>query len=74
MVMIINTAKDIIKKLIDEIPESKAGKVIDFLLYLKNKKEQDLYLDSQEEEEIWNLIKTDERVSQDKINDLLKGE
>ena len=64
-----NTAKDIIKKLVDEIPESKAGEVIDFLLYLKNKKEQDLYLDSQEEEEIWNLIKTDERVPSEKVNE-----
>jgi len=69
-----NTAKDVIKKLIDEIPESKAGEVIDFLLYLKSKKEQDLYLDPQEEEEIWNLIKTDERVSSEKVSELLKGE
>ncbi len=69
-----NTAKDIIKKLIDDMPESKAGEVIDFLIYLKNKKEQDLYMDSQEEEEIWNLIKTDERVSSEKVNELLKGE
>jgi hypothetical protein len=72
--MIMNTAKDIIKKLVDEIPESKAGEVIDFLLYLKNKKEQDLYLDVQEEEEIWNLIKTDEKISSEKVNELLKGE
>lgn len=52
MVINLNTAKDIIKKLVDEIPESKAGEVIDFLLYLKNKKEQDLYLEVEEEEEI----------------------
>jgi hypothetical protein len=69
-----NTAKDIIRKLIEDIPESKAGEVIDFLMYLKNRKEQDLYMDSQEEEEIWNLIKTDERVSSEKVNELLKGE
>ncbi len=68
-----NTAKDIIKKLIDEIPETKAGEVIDFLLYLKGKKEHELYMDSQEEEEVWNLIKTDERVSSQKVNELLKG-
>ena len=74
MVINMNTAKDVIKKLIDEIPESKAGEVIDFLLYLKSKKEQDLYLDPQEEEEIWNLIKTDERVSSEKVSELLKGE
>ena len=69
-----NTAKDIINKLVDDIPESKAGEVIDFLMYLKNRKEQDLYMDNQEEEEIWNLIKTDERVSSEKVNELLKGE
>ena len=74
MVINMNTAKDVIKKLIDEIPESKAGEVIDFLLYLKSKKEQDLYLDPKEEEEIWNLIKTDERVSSEKVSELLKGE
>lgn len=72
--MNMNTAKDIIKKLVDEIPKSKAGEVIDFLMYLKNKKEQDLCLDGQEEEEIWNLIKTDERISSEKVNELLKGE
>jgi hypothetical protein len=69
-----NTAKDIIIKLIDEIPETKAGEIIDFLIYLKNKKEPDLYLDSQEEEEIWNLIKTDERVSSEEVGELLKGD
>ena len=69
-----NTAKEIIKKLVDDIPESKAGEVIDFLLYLKNKNDQDLYMDNQEEEELWNLIKTDERVSSEKINELLDGE
>lgn len=73
VVIDLNTAKDIIKKLIDEIPETKAGEVIDFLLYLKGKKEHELYMDSQEEEEVWNLIKTDERVSSQKVNELLKG-
>lgn len=74
MVIKMNTAKDIIKKLVDELPESKAGEVIDFLMYLKNKKDQDLYLEVQDEEEIWNLIKLDERVSSEKVNELLKGE
>ena len=73
MVSCLNTAKEIIKKLVDEIPESKAGEVIDFLLYLKGKKETNLYLDPKEEEEIWNLIKTDERIPSEKVNDLLKG-
>lgn len=68
-----NTAKEIIMKLVEEIPETKAGEVIDFLLYLKNKKEQDLYLEPDEEEEIWNLIKNDERVCSDKVSELLNG-
>ena len=67
-----NTAKDMIIKLVEEIPETKAGEVIDFLLYLKNKKEQDLYLEA-DEEEIWNLIKNDERIPSDKVNKLLEG-
>ncbi|KUO69316.1 MAG: hypothetical protein APF77_16115 [Clostridia bacterium BRH_c25] len=69
-----NTAKDIIKKLIDEIPETKAGEVIDFLLYLKGKKEQELHLDSEEEEEIWNKIENDERIPSNKVKELLLGE
>lgn len=48
--------------------------MIDFLLYLKGKKEQVLYLALEEEEEIWNIINTEERVSSEKVNELLKGE
>jgi hypothetical protein len=70
----LNTAKDLILKLIDEIPETKAGEVIDFLLYLKNKTEQELYLDPEEEAEIWNLIKTEERIPAEKVDELLTGE
>ncbi|HYF81561.1 MAG TPA: DUF2281 domain-containing protein [Clostridia bacterium] len=69
-----NTAKEIIKKLIDEIPETKAGEVIDFLLYLRGKKEQELHLECEEEEEIWNKIKDDERISSNKVKELLLGE
>ena len=69
-----NTAKDIIQKLVDEIPETKAGEVIDFLMFLKGKKEQDLYLSPKEEEEMWHIIKNDERISYDKAKELLLGE
>lgn len=69
-----NTAKDRIKKLVDEIPESKAGEVINFLLYLKTKSEQELYLTPEEEEEIWNGIKNDERMDSDEVKRLLIGE
>jgi spermidine/putrescine-binding protein len=69
----LNTAKELILKLIDEIPETKAGEIIDFLLYLKTKKEQDLYLESDEEAEIWNLLKTEERIPAEKVNELLNA-
>ena len=69
-----NTAKDKIKKLVDEIPETKAGAVIDFLLYLKGKEEQETFLTKEEEEEIWDDIKNDERISSEDINKLLLEE
>ncbi len=69
-----NTAKDLIKKMVDNIPESKAGEVIDFLLYLKNKKEQDLSYEENEEEELWGLIENDERISEDDVKKKLIGE
>lgn len=67
-----NTVKDTIKKMVDELPETKAGQLIDYLLFLKNKKDDDLYLDSKEEEEIWNLIQNDERVSDEQVKKLIK--
>ena len=73
VVSCLNTAKDMIKKLVDEIPETKAGEILDFLLYLKEKEESDLHLDSEEEEEIWDLIKNEERIPSEKVKDLLKG-
>ena len=69
-----NTAKDIIQKLVEEMPETKAGELIDFLLFLKERKDQDLYLGVKEEEELWNIIKHDERVSSEKVNELLAGD
>jgi hypothetical protein len=73
VVSCLNTVKDMIKKLVDEIPETKAGEILDFLLYLKEKEESDLHLDSEEEEEIWDLIKNEERIPSEKVKDLLKG-
>ena len=70
----VNTVKDTIKKMVDELPETKAGQLIDYLLFLKNKKDDDLYLDLKEEEEIWNLIQTDERVSDKQVKKSLKDE
>ncbi len=69
-----NTAKERIKKLIDEMPESKAGEIIDFLLFLKSKPEPMLYLTPEEEEEIWDSIKNDERIDANYLNNVLIGE
>jgi len=66
-----NTAKEIIKKLIDDLPETKTGQAIDFLLYLKNKPEQDLTMSLKEEEEIRALIENDERISSDEVRKIL---
>jgi hypothetical protein len=72
--ILLHTAKDLIKKVIDHIPESKVGEVIDFLLYLKNKKEQDLSYEENEEEELWGLIENDERISENDLKKKLIGE
>lgn len=66
-----NTAKEMIHKLIDEMPETKAGEVIDFLLFIKNKKEEVLYMDKEEESEIWGLIENGERVSEEKAKEII---
>ena len=68
------TPKEIINKLVDEIPETKIGEVIDFLLYLRDKKEQELYLDSEEEKALWTMINSEERVTSEKVNELLVHE
>ena len=74
VVNIMNTAKDLLKQLIDELPETKAGQLIDYLLFLKNKEDQLLHLNKDEEEEIWKLIKNDERIPSDQVKQLIKGD
>ncbi len=69
-----NTAKDFLHKLVDDIPETKVGEVLDFLLFLREKPEHDLYLSPKEEEEILRIINHDERISSDKAKELLLGE
>ena len=49
----------------EDIIKTQAGETID----LNGK--QEVCLNTQEEEDIWNLIKTDERVSSEKVNELL---
>lgn len=40
-----NTAKKLLLKLIEEIPESQIPEIIDFIGFLKNKKENQVYKD-----------------------------
>ncbi len=70
----LNTAKITILKLIEEIPETKAGEIIDFLEYLKQKKEYDLFIDEDEENELWNLIENDERISLEQAEKSILGD
>jgi hypothetical protein len=64
-----NTAKSILKRLIEEIPEKEAFEVIDFIGYLKTKREKELYKDLQKvsessinfwdneiDDEVWNNV------------------
>ena len=70
----LNTAKDRIKKLVDEIPETKAGEVLDFLLFIKSKSEQELYLTPEEEEKIRHNRHNDQTISSQEARKLLIGE
>jgi hypothetical protein len=56
--VVMNTAKKILLKLIDEIPESQIPEVIDFVSFLKAKKDnrafKDLELASESSLDFWN--------------------
>jgi hypothetical protein len=53
-----NTGKNILSRLIDEIPESQIPEVIDFILFLKNKKGNQVFKDlicaSESSIDFWN--------------------
>ncbi|MBM7569952.1 DUF2281 domain-containing protein [Aquibacillus albus] len=64
-----NTAKERLLKIIDEIPEQEVDKILDFAEYLKAKKEKDLskdltkasessldFWDNDIDDEIWNDV------------------
>lgn len=67
-----NTAKDIIKKLVDEMPETKAGEVIDFLLFLKSREESELIMEDAEEEEILELLEKEEKYTMEQAKELME--
>jgi len=64
-----NTAKDRLLKIIDEIPEQEVDKILDFAEYLKSKSDQKLsedlskasesslgFWDNETDDEIWNNV------------------
>ena len=64
-----NTAKQILKRLIEDIPENEAFEVIDFISYLKVRREKETYRDLQKasesslkfwdnhiDDEVWNNV------------------
>ena len=64
-----DTAKQILLKLIDEIPENQIHEVIDFIGYLKIKNERDIFKELEEaskssvdfwdndiDDEVWNSV------------------
>ncbi len=68
-----NSSKEMLKKLVEELPETKTGEAIDYLLFLKERAEQDLYLSEKEEEQIWDLIKTEERLKAEDVKKCYKS-
>jgi hypothetical protein len=53
-----NTAKQILHRLIEEIPDSQVPEIIDFISFIKSKKENELFKDlefaSQSSVDFWN--------------------
>lgn len=59
-----NTAKQILYRLIEEIPDSQISEIIDFISFLKTKKDNELFKDlelaSQSSIDFWNSDIDDE--------------
>lgn len=65
----IDTAKELIQKMIDDIPEKDLGEVIDYIAYIKKKSERELraemleasessleFWDNEIDDEVWNNV------------------
>ena len=59
-----NTAKQILYKLIEEMPDNQIPEVIDFVSYLKSKSDKEVFKESEKASEssieFWNNAKDDE--------------
>jgi len=67
----VSTPKELLKRLVDELPESKTGQAIEYLLFLKTREEQELYISEKEEEEIWERIVNEDKVSAEEVKKLI---
>lgn len=67
--MKVNRARQILHKLVDEIPDQQLGEVVDFIQFLKSKKEKVLmkelenasqsstdFWDNEIDDEVWNNV------------------
>jgi len=64
VMIFMNTAKQILYRLIEEIPDSQVSEIIDFISFLKSKKDNELFKDlelaSQRSIDFWNSDIDDE--------------
>ena len=66
-----NTSKELLKRLVDELPETKTGQAIEYLLFLKMREEQELYISEKEEEEIWERVVNEDKISAEEVKKLI---
>ncbi len=62
---------DLLKKLVDDLPETKAGQAIEYLLFLKMREETELNISEKEEKEIWERISSEEKLNAQEVKMLL---
>jgi hypothetical protein len=64
--------KEKLLKLIVDLPEIKVGQAIEYLKFLKESSEQELYMSKKEENEIWQRIETEERMKSEDVKRVLE--
>jgi hypothetical protein len=64
--------KEKLLKLIVDLPEIKVGQAIEYLQFLKESSEQELYMSKKEENEIWQRIETEERMKPEDVKRVLE--
>ncbi len=64
--------KKMIMDLVKELPEEKLGKVISFIKFIKQEEEPILVLESEDEEEIAQILVNDEWYSDSEISKMIE--